>query len=316
MKYTVSGFLFALALSLLPSPVAAQQGPEVNCVDCPGFNWIRPYPLSGNWYNPQQSGSGFMFEIQTTGGFYGRLGGIYHHYDETGSPTWATIIGTLQPGEDEVLWELETDLVMVDGGACINCPYQEPQFAGTAGTIRFEFLHRNYGRFQVDDGPWQHIVPLFFGVGGWADFEPHSDQVLPDLRTLGVIGPGFVLDSAWILVMRFGLGPGSINYYSVPALFDQRKQIPGGVQYSLFYTPTDILPFNIGELNCTGSEEAGPLCTLEFDITGPQSLKDYVPEFVTSATYLIRPGNISHNRIDGESEDGSIALTAFRIGVD
>ncbi len=307
MKYSIASFLVVVALCLTPVTVPAQQGPDIPCVDCPDLQWERSFfPLSGNWYNPQQLGSGFMFEIQS-----GRLGGIYHHYDEEGSPTWATIIGTLEPGEGEVRWQLETELVMVEGGACLNCPYQQPQPAGSAGTIRFEFLYRNYGRFQVDDGEWQNIVPLLFGVGGSAVFAPYSDQVMPDLWNIGWIGPGYIQDDKWVLVFRTPLGVG-LSYHAVPALFNAPQVTANGLSYSLIYSHG--IDFSIGELSCAGTADSGPMCSLELDIQGP--LEEQLPSSITQSSYLIYPGNIGHKRFEGVSESGTTTLTAFRLGYD
>ncbi len=312
MKYTVSGFLFALALSLLPSPAPAQQGPEIPCVDCPPLQFTRPYPFSGNWHNPEHFGGGFMFEIQA-----GRLGGIFHHYDQDGDPTWAVIIGTLKPGEGEVLWKLETELGMVEGGPCIGCPNQPPQPAGSAGTIRLEFLHRNYGRFQIDDGEWQSIVPLLFGIGGQAEFAPHSDQLVPDIEEKTglwvVTRPHDILTAdGWVLVFRKqGVG---LTYSLLPAMV-LAQSIEDGIRYQLIYSPSDLVS-TIGLITCTGSAAQGPLCVLELDISGPPALLDSVNPDVLEATYIIHPGNISPNRFEGESEDGTIALSAFRLDYD
>ncbi len=308
MKYSIASFLIVAALCLTPVAAPAQQGPDIPCVDCPALQWERSFfPLSGNWYNPQQSGSGFMFEIQS-----GRLGGIYHHYDEEGSPTWAIIIGTLEPGEGEVRWQLETELVMVEGGACLNCPYQQPQPAGSAGTIRFEFLYRNYGRFQVDDGEWQNIVPLLFGIGGSAVFGPYSDQVLPELSNFAWIGPGFIRDDHWMLVIRRFVGV-DIAYYGVPASFELKEVTENGISYKLRYS-AEPFGFVIGELSCAGTADSGPMCSLELDIQGP--LEEQLPSSITQSSYLIYPGNVGHKRFHGVSEDGSSKVTAYRLGYD
>ncbi len=316
MKYSVTAFLVFIALCLLPSPAPAQQGPEIPCVDCPPLQFTQPYPFSGNWHNPESFEGGFMFEIQA-----GRLGGIFHHYDQDGDPTWAVIIGTLQPGEGEVLWKLETELGMVEGGTCIGCPSQQPQPAGSAGTIRLEFLHRNYGRFQIDDGEWQNIVPLLFGIGGQSKFAPHSDQLVPDLGTK----TGFwittrphdilTLDS-WVLVFRTFAGLGHhFSTLPVSTVFPQMTE--SGVRYTFLYTPTDF-SIIIGEMNCTAGADQGPVCILELDLGGPLSslFEDVIPSTIKDATYIIHPGNISPNRFEGESEDGSIALSAFRLDYD
>ncbi len=307
MKYSVTGFLVLIALYLLPSLAPAQQGPHIPCLDCPQLKSIKPYPFSGNWHNPESFEGGFMFEIQN-----GRLGGIFHHYDQDGDPTWAVIIGTLQSGEGEVLWKLETELGMVEGGTCIGCPSQQPQPAGSAGTIQLEFLHRNYGRYRIDDGEWQYIVPLLFGVAGNAVFAPHSDQLLPDLGGFGVIvPPGVTIDRKWTLAFRYMFGPGNFVYFHVPARFSGPQTIEDGIRYTLSYNLN-----NIGQMVCLATGESGPLCTLELDISGPPALKEYLMEPIKSATYIIHPGNIGPQRFEGESEDGFITLVGMRTGFD
>ncbi len=310
MRYTVTSFLVIVALCLLPSPVPAQQGPEIPCVDCPPLQSIKPYPLSGNWHNPEHFGGGFMFEIQN-----GRLGGIFHHYNQDGDPTWAVIIGTLQSGEDEVLWKLETELGMVEGGPCIGCPNLPPQPAGTAGTIRLEFLHRNYGRFQVDDGEWQNIVPFLFGIGGQARFAPYSDQIFPDLEQLAhplIVPDLIVLMDTWILSFRFPSGT-SFGFETAYVNFGPAQPLENGFRHSLGLTLSDVAA-SLGELICTAASDSGPVCHLEvFDNSIVQQM---LPEFIRNQSYVIHPGNFGHKRFDGESENGLITLRAFRLDYD
>ena len=100
MKY----LLMTLMLMALPAAhLLAQEGPQVPCVGCDNLVHA-PFPETGSWYNPDQSGSGINFEIQN-----GVLAGYYYGYDVNGLPEWQLFTGPLVRSEQQGLqWELET----------------------------------------------------------------------------------------------------------------------------------------------------------------------------------------------------------------
>lgn len=278
------------------SAAEAEQGPELPCVDCPEFQILEPYPAGGIWYNPEQSGTGFILQVQD-----GQLAGFYFLYDEDGRATWHLIVGTLEPDEDgDAQWVVEAELETLEGGACLNCPFQPPVVLEPAGTIRLEFVYRNYGRFSVDDGPVQNIVPLIYGVGGWALFEPQTDYLFPQVDP-----------HTWAFVFRRQSGTGFMHGF-LPVEFGNVLDDEEAV---LKLTFGALLHGELvavwGEMKCFSDAETGPICELVFD---PDQTGDFIHEAFTSQPYILLPGNIGHSRFEAESADGRATLTGFRMG--
>lgn len=272
-----------LAVFWLLVPAAfAQQGPEVPCQDCPEFS-MMPRPETGIWRNPQQSGTGFMLEIQNDS-----LGGFYFLFDEDGAPIWFLIAGTLEPGEEgEAIWILEAELQELADGSCLNCPFQAPDATGSAGSIRFEFMDRNFGRFSVDGGPAQNILPLTFGVSGLAEFAQLSDYVLPDLSGEWVFhweNPPFARPGMDEMI----LSRADSEDPEAPVRYD-----------ILILSGGDILVPN-GTVVCSGSADFGPLCEIELDEVD---------------TFRGGLASFGDGRLVAESEAG-LRLTAFRLNYD
>lgn len=277
---------------VLSSWAHAQQGPEVPCVNCPEMD-ISIYPEMGIWRNPEQSGTGFMFEVQN-----GHLGGFYYLYDEDGNPIWYIVTGQLQVSEEAgVMWELETDLELHQGGACLNCDHRPPELGESPGRIRLEFTHRNLGRFSVDGAPTQNIVPLTHGISGGRPFAPETDYVFPDLQGWWVLvfdDPGPALPRARAATLqRLSLSE------SDPAI---------KVRYLIFVweeIPDDVSPPPpSGRLECRIEADFGPACEIEIFGSLPGE-----------GTYLSHLANVGHRRFAGLAEQGH-TLEAHRLDFD
>lgn len=138
----------------------------------------QPYPAMGIWFDPEQPGTGFMFEVQN-----GTLVGYYSLYDGAGQPIWYLLAGNLElEPESGEGWVLETDLERYEGGACLSCPFQSPVVGTPGGEIRLTFPHRGEGRFQIDHGPERPLKPFLHGVPAFYPFMPESDALVPDLE--------------------------------------------------------------------------------------------------------------------------------------
>lgn len=271
-----------------------QQGPEVPCVGCPVFTNFA-FPETGIWYNPEQSGTGFMFEVQN-----GWLGGFYYLYEEEGRPVWYLIAGALEPLEEEgVTWLLHTQLERLEDGACLNCPFQPPVVVEPAGQIRLEFPNRNLGRFSVDDGPVQNIVPLTYGVDGQQLFHPLTDYVFPDL------------EGDWIFAI---MGDETWDILGIEMAKNENEGIGGGrAVYELLrirrvgdaiLTPPP--PREKGSMECFGDQTSGPICIIEIQGT-QQGLLDL--------SFAMHLADLGDARFVAETEDG-ILLEAFRLDYD
>lgn len=65
----------------------AQSDPELPWPDCQQ-EYIKPTPYEGSWFNPEQSGSGFLIEVEND-----KLLGYYFGYTEDSKPVWTLFDG-------------------------------------------------------------------------------------------------------------------------------------------------------------------------------------------------------------------------------
>ncbi len=157
----------------------SQQGPTVECSNCEG-SINKPYPVGGNWYNPDQSGSGYIMEIQN-----GFLSGFYFGYDSEGSPTQLNFQGPLEQPEQEsdVLWQLNTNFISFKNGNALNQPHQSPEAELTEDAVLIEFISKHNARISINGEPHQNILPLVYGVAKRQEFDEIEKQ-FPDLEGL------------------------------------------------------------------------------------------------------------------------------------
>lgn len=156
----------------------AQTGPNVLCNNCEGLK-SKTIPLGGSWYNPEQNGSGFLFDFQDD-----ILVGYYFGYDEEGEPTWFIFSGKLQESNDvNYIWFLDTYADVFQGGNAINQDYVSPTVDDSSLNIRLEFSSLKYARFSFDGGEYQNITPIIFGSGGEVAFE-ETEHFFPDINGL------------------------------------------------------------------------------------------------------------------------------------
>lgn len=269
--------------------VSELQGPEVPCVGCDTLAHA-PFPETGSWYNPAQSGSGLNFEIQN-----GVLAGYYYGYDVNGLPEWQLITGPLVRSEQQgVQWELETQLQHFQDGNCIGCEYVPPTDPTIGTTIKLEFQQRNYMRLTIGDNQSQFFVPIIYGSFGQAYFGEQTPYVFPQLggNFIIITKPNTAPPSNWLWESKMIIITGGRVYTSGP---DQGKLI-----YEYYHDnkpPGPDVFFDI--ITCELEPESNqPGCTVSYG-------KDYVMPI----------GNMSDSRFFGEAEDGS-TIEGIRFNYD
>lgn len=292
IRFMVTG----LAVLTTHPGVFAQQGPDLPCVNCPvPETSIRSVkPEAGIWRNPEQSGTGFMFEVQNN-----RIAGYYYLYNQEGTPIWYLFVATLELSDEEgIKWVAEAPLQLAQNGQCLGCDYQPPDHAVTDIILRLEFIDRAYARFRVNDDSYQYITPLIDGTSGSPVFEPQSDYVFPEITE------GF-----WIFAFQSAAGsissthlnfvlldiadPGAIRRYRIERF--------GGFPFWDYF-------LNYGILECHADASLGPLCEARFN-------GGNAPSVIEGKVFYIRPGDISDSRIFGETESGW-NMEGFRYGYD
>lgn len=285
-------------LALSAAPLFAQEGPYVPCVGCDEFTDV-PYPEPGNWYNPDQSGSGFTLEFQN-----GILAGAHYSYDTEGEPEWALLTGPLVRSETPgVMWELEVEPQRFTGGNCMGCPYQAPNVPEKLPAIKIEFLQRAYARLTLSDGSIQYIVPFMYGSSGKAFFAEQTPYLFPILTHDP--WPGL-----WTLVFkRFSEEEYAPWLWSSTVLIITEGSIDTGGNYEGMLRYGINLPLGppeelvVGSILCGLDETLGePGCMLHLGSLG-------FPDFQISI------GNFTDSRFFGESEEGD-TVTGFRLQYD
>ncbi len=240
MKKLMMIILCGLQLSV----VVAQPGPTVECYNCDG-TINKPYPVSGNWYNREQSGSGYIMDIQN-----GFLSGFYFGYDGQGQQKWLNFQGPLIPGEadSDVLWQLETKFITFSDGNAINQDYQSPTAEETTDEIKIEFIFKHYARVSVNGQAIQNIQPLVYGVPTQQEFTESKLQ-FPDLTGL------------WTFVYKRNfpdvITQESLYFSDIYAIWktvdeideDGTKTVVYGIDKIYHYPPYEILV--IGDLECS-----------------------------------------------------------------
>jgi hypothetical protein len=298
-----------LAISLVISATIAHpqdtSGPIVPCVGipCKGQE-IQPWPETGAWYNPEQSGSGFTIEIQN-----GRMVAYYYGFDPEGQPTWWLFVGDLEVSEEPgVAWEAEGFPNRFEGGNCFDCEYEAPGDPEQLGAVRFEFLQRASLRLTLPSGSQQYMVPITYGSESKAYFAEHSDYLFPAMASSQI-------GALWYFAYDYtsaGEQRGPWEMDLLPLTIGQPRFLPQGrfdrpdgpvLAYSVTWYDTPINALGNGEIIC------------ELREFGDARVPACVYIFSSSLSFEIPVGNFTDSRIQGVAENGW-RFEAFRAYLD
>ncbi|MEZ5471947.1 MAG: hypothetical protein R3E90_09220 [Marinicella sp.] len=282
-----------ILLSLQTCIVLAQQGPIIECHNCEGQS-DGPLPVQGNWYNPQQSGSGYLIDVQN-----GILSGFYFGYTDQGEPTWLSFSGPLQASEDaNINWHIEAPLVKFTGGNAYNQPHQFPtNIVETGDVIRVDFHFAHYASVQINDGDVQRIIPINYGVAQEQDF-PESDHEFPEL------------EGVWNFVIKVN-DPDLLGLFAfwghdiyIPA--KSERLFEDGTYRVIYFLSDWFYPesVNFAGIYCLNpinqqTNEREVVC----ELSNIPNIGDRMP---------VAPGNIGPNYIYAENANGDV-FEAFRV---
>ena len=279
-------------LALSAAPLFAQEGPSVPCVDCDTLTQA-PFPETGSWFNPEQSGSGLVFEIQN-----GVLAGSYYGYDANGLPEWYLINGPLVRSEQAGLqWEIETQLKYFQGGNCIGCDYKPPTYT-EGSTIKLEFQQRNHMRLTIGDNPGQFFVPIMYGTSGIAYFSEQTPYLFPKFES------SVTEYAMFVLIMKPNTDPVMPENWDsllVPVGTGKQNAL-GKLTYKTWFPQTGppgpdvFIDFIVCDLEAMSEQ---PVCTIH----------------VGQKEYLMPIANFGDARFFGEAEDGS-TIEGYRLTYD
>lgn len=123
-------------------------------------------PATGAWYNPAESGRGFIIEVQNS-----TLSMASYVYDSKGNQIWYTSVGTYN--ESSKTWSATLD--STSGGQCLGCSYTKPTSKVSAGgAVSITFSDTEHGTITYPGGssPIQHlnygyVSPTDYFQGEW-----------------------------------------------------------------------------------------------------------------------------------------------------
>ncbi len=112
-------------------------------------------PVTGLWWNPAESGSGYDLQVQ-----HGVLVVTMYSYTSTGDPVWYLALGSLANAGVGVT--VAGTLDKYRGGQCASCMYQMPSPMGSDGAVTLSFTSPTAATVQLPGGRVTHIQPA-----GW-----------------------------------------------------------------------------------------------------------------------------------------------------
>ena len=315
----MKNLLFVLLAGAMSVPAVAQEQLFVpECEVCPEFS-TPPYPHSGWWSNPFESGTGINLDVQN-----GIAAGNLFVYKEDGSPIWYQFSGRLEQTEDpDTYWTLTNDLYTFSGGQTLGGEYSYPDH-DIVGTITVEFVRRNLLRFQVDDGPVRTMSSLMFGAGSERYFEPESNIQAPSFEEGNPITERRRI-APWIIVQmkpdgdtgRYGVASIHRRPHWGVSTIEADDMAP--LSYNITFWDYDAAPHvaNSGILDCGTGEQL----TNYYSLLPPEVAEEehFCIMFVYVGNpdsgerlYYIRVGDITDRNFVGVSEDGWI-VKGFRL---
>lgn len=109
-------------------------------------------PKVGAWWNPNESGRGFVFDGSGT-----TLAMQAYTYDASGAPQWYLAVGTLS--NNGTTWV--ANLEKYSGGQCLGCVYKPAQSVGSDGQVSVIFTSDTTGVLTMPNGVSTPIQSFF-----------------------------------------------------------------------------------------------------------------------------------------------------------
>ena len=109
-------------------------------------------PVTGLWWNPNESGRGFNIQVQR-----GTLVMTTFSYSAVGDPVWYLTVGPLTNAGSGVMATGILDKFR--GGQCATCLYQKPASMGNDGGITINFTSPTAATVQLPGGRVTQIQP-------------------------------------------------------------------------------------------------------------------------------------------------------------
>ncbi len=109
-------------------------------------------PVTGLWWNPNESGSGYNLQVQN-----GVLVATVYSYTSMGDPVWYIASGPMSNAGSGVM--VTGNLDKYRGGQCASCMYQMPSLMGNDGAMTITFTSPTAATVQLPGGRVTQIQP-------------------------------------------------------------------------------------------------------------------------------------------------------------
>ena len=109
-------------------------------------------PVAGLWWNPDESGSGYNFQMQ-----HGVMVATMFAYEADGDPVWYYGVGRLVSAGAGVT--VDGSLDRFRGGQCVTCSYRPPSAAGSDVAFNILFSSPTAATVQMPGGRTTRIQP-------------------------------------------------------------------------------------------------------------------------------------------------------------
>ncbi len=109
-------------------------------------------PVTGLWWNPAESGSGYDIQVQ-----HGVLVATMYSYTAAGDPMWYLATGAMTNSGANVV--VTGTLDKYRGGQCASCMYQMPTMMGNDGGVTITFTSPTTATMRLPGGRVTAIQP-------------------------------------------------------------------------------------------------------------------------------------------------------------
>lgn len=114
-------------------------------------------PRTGHWFNPNESGRGFNFDIQD-----GILVMTFYSYNANGDPQWYLASGPMTSAQHN----FSAPLGKYRDGQCLSCAYGgEAVPSGDDGVVSINFTSETAATITLPGGRITQVQPFNFGIG-------------------------------------------------------------------------------------------------------------------------------------------------------
>jgi len=190
-------------------------------------------PLSGWWWNPDESGTGYSVELQGNNLFV-----VGFMYDTGGRPVWYYTAGPMTDASN-----YHGTVLQFANGQTITGPYQPPGTPTTIGTVDIQFAAENSATFTFTQASAaenadvrlkagqivKHEEPQFPKDGDFYPLAQYAGHYIVAFHTHDTTTPGIIADVDWTIRLDFTWHVGDFTTSTYEWEFDVDRRVPATI---------------------------------------------------------------------------------------